>query len=219
MASPQQFLRLLPDDLSLLFVELSSSLTDRLDAGVHSEAMTQEIRVNVGHISGGPREGVEVSCNDLRDLVLRLSAQRLQRVIWVSIIWVWNAVSWASGSFTHVKETFGPRHVGNTTFMIACKNGMGRALSGTGGARSSAARSPTCCKSLQNSSLALRNSVLSARGAATSTWRARIVSRTCCVVTLFPSGGALPSDLAAARLVLLILLAKTPYITVSGTLF
>ena len=28
----------------------------------------------------------------------------------VSIIWVWNAVRWASGSSTPVKETFGPRH-------------------------------------------------------------------------------------------------------------
>ena len=119
-----------------------------------------------------------------------------------------------------MKETIRPRDiVGNTTLMIARENGMGRALSGTGGARSSSARSPTCCKSLRISSLALRNSALFAREAATSAWRARIVSRTYCVVTLFPSGGALPSDLAAARLVLLILLVKTPYITVSGTLF
>ena len=39
------------------------------------------------------------------------------------------------------------------------------------------------------------------------------------MVTLFPSGGALPSDLAVARLVLLISLVKTPYVTVGGTLF
>jgi len=56
--------------------------------------------------------------------------------------------------------------------MIARENGMGRALSGTGGARSFVARSPTCCKSLRSSSLALRNSALSAREGATSAWRA-----------------------------------------------
>ena len=54
----------------------------------------------------------------------------------VSIIWVWNAVRWASGSSTLVKETFWPKDiVGNMTFMIACENGIGRALSGIGGAR------------------------------------------------------------------------------------
>jgi len=117
-----------------------------------------------------------------------------------------------------VKETFGPRDVvGNTTFMIARENGMGRALSGTGGARSSAARSPTCCISLRNSSLALRNYVLSAQEAATSAWRECIVSTA--MLTLFPSGGALPSDLAVGHLVLLISLVKTPYVTVGGTLF
>jgi len=41
--------------------------------------MTQKIRVNVGHVRGGPREGVEVSCYDLGDLVPRLSAQRLPK--------------------------------------------------------------------------------------------------------------------------------------------
>jgi len=71
---------------------------------------------------------------------------------------VWNAVRWAFGSSTPVKETFGPRDIfSNTTFMIARENGMGRALSGTGGARSSAAQSHTCCKSLRSSSLALCN--------------------------------------------------------------
>ena len=40
---------------------------------------------------------------------------------------------------------------------------------GTGGARSSAARSPTCCKPLRSSLLALRSSVLFARNAAIST--------------------------------------------------
>jgi len=76
--------------------------------------------------------------------------------------------------------------------MIARENGMRRALSGTGGARSSAARSPTCCRSLRSSSLALRNFALSAQEAATFAWRARIVSKICCVVTLFPSEGTLP---------------------------
>ena len=77
---------------------------------------------------------------------------------------MWNTVRWASGSSTPVKETFGPRDVvGNAVFMIARENGMGRALGGAGGARSSVAHSPTCCKSLRNSSLALRNSALFAR--------------------------------------------------------
>ena len=54
----------------------------------------------------------------------------------VSIIWVWNAVRWASRSSTPVKETFGPRDVvSKAVFMIACDNDMGRALRGTGGAR------------------------------------------------------------------------------------
>ena len=96
----------------------------------------------------------------------------------VSIIWVWNVVRWASRSSTPVKETFRPRDVvGNAVFMIACENGMGHALGGAGGARSSVAQSPTCCKSLCSSSLALRNFALSAREAATSAWRARIVSK------------------------------------------
>ena len=127
----------------------------------------------------------------------------------VSIIWVWNTVRWASGSSTPVKETFGPRDVvGNVTFMIARENDMGRALSGTGVARSSAARSPTCCRSLRSSSLALRSSALSARDVATSAWRACIVSKICCVVTLSPSGGTVPTDPAVPCLVLLILLVK-----------
>ena len=87
----------------------------------------------------------------------------------VSIIWVWNAMRWASRSSTPVKETFGPRDVvGSVVFMIARENDRGRTLNGTGGARLSAARSPTCCKSLRSSSLALHNSALSAREAATS---------------------------------------------------
>ena len=64
---------------------------------------------------------------------------------------------WAFGSSTLVKETFEPRDVvANTVFMIACENGMGRALSGTGGTRSSVVCSPTCCRSLRSSLLALR---------------------------------------------------------------
>ena len=111
---------------------------------------------------------------------------------------------WASGFSTPVKETFGPKDVvGNATFMIARENDMGRALSGTGEARSFAARSPTCCKSLHNSSLALRSSALSARDATTFAWSARTVSKICCVVTLSPLGGTLPADPAVACLVLL----------------
>ena len=127
---------------------------------------------------------------------------------------------WAFGSSTPVKETFGPRDiVGKVAFMLARENGMGRALSGTGGACSSVARSPTCCRSLRSSSLALHNSTLSAREAATSTWRARIVSRICCLVTLSALEGTLPADPAAVCLVLLILLVKTLSVSVSGTLF
>jgi len=103
--------------------------------------------------------------------------------------------------------------------MIARENGIGRALGGAGGARSSVARSPTCCKSIRSSSLALRYSVLSAQEAATSTWRARIVSKICWVVTLSPPEVTLPADPAAACLILLILLVKTPNVTTSGTMF
>ena len=88
----------------------------------------------------------------------------------VSIIWVWKAVRWASRSSTPVKETFGPRDVvGNAVSMISCENSKGHALSGTCGARSSAGRSPTCCKSLRSSSLALRSSALSPHDATIST--------------------------------------------------
>ena len=79
MASLQQFLRLFPNDLSLLFVELSSSLADRPDAGVHGEVMTQEIRVNAGHVGGGPCEGIKVPRYDLGDLVPQLPAQGLPK--------------------------------------------------------------------------------------------------------------------------------------------
>ena len=49
-------------------------------------------------------------------------------------------------SSTPVKVTFGPRDVvGNAVSIIFCDNGMGRALSGMGGARSSTARSPARC--------------------------------------------------------------------------
>jgi len=125
----------------------------------------------------------------------------------------------ASGSSTLVKETFGPRDVvSNAIFMIARENGMGRAVSGTGGARSLAACSPTYCRSLCSSSLALHNSALSARDVATSAWRARIVSKICCVVTLSPPGGIVPADPAVPCLVLLILLVKTRNVIASGTL-
>ena len=118
-----------------------------------------------------------------------------------------------------LKETFGTRDVvGNTVFMITRENGMGRALSGTGGARSSATRSPTCCTSLRSSSLALHSSTLSVCDAATSSWRARIVSKIYCVVTLSPPGGTVPADQAVPSLVLLILLVKTPNVIASGTL-
>jgi len=128
-------------------------------------------------------------------------------------------IRWASGSSTPLKETFGTRDVvGNATFMIARENDMGRAQSGTGGACSSTARSPTCCKSLRSSLLALRSSALSARDATTSAWSAHIVSKICYVVTLSPPGGTFSADPAAACLVLLILLVKTLNVIMSGTL-
>ena len=69
MANFQQFRYLFSNDLSLLFVELLPSLADRPDARVHGEVMTQEIRINAGHVSGEPCKGIEVSCYDFRDLV------------------------------------------------------------------------------------------------------------------------------------------------------
>jgi len=70
VASLQQLLYFFPYDLTLLSVELLPSLVDRSDVGVHSEAMTQEIRVNTGHVGGRPCEGVEVSGYDPDDLIL-----------------------------------------------------------------------------------------------------------------------------------------------------
>ena len=78
------------------------------------------------------------------------------------IIWVWKVVMWASGSSTPVKVIFVPMKLaGITESMIAWENGMGRALTGMGGVRSSVR-----CKSPRNSSLALHNSSLFARDAA-----------------------------------------------------
>ena len=137
----------------------------------------------------------------------------------VSIIWVWNVVRWASGSSTPVKVTFGPRDmVGNIVSMIVCENDMGRALSGTGGARSSTVRSPTCCKSLRSSSLSARDLEISTLDVATSTWRARIVSSICCVDTLSPPEGTTPAATTDPCLVLLIFMVETLNTIVSGTL-
>jgi len=89
-----------------------------------------------------------------------------------SIIWVWKAVIWASGSSTLVKVTFRPMNVaGITVSMITWENGMGQTLTGMGGARSSTVRSPTFRKFLRNSSLVLRNSSLFACDATRSTWK------------------------------------------------
>jgi len=53
---------------------------------------------------------------------------------------------------------FGPMKLaGITVSMIACKKGMGRALTGMGGVRSLVVRSPMRCRSLRSSSLALRS--------------------------------------------------------------
>ena len=133
------------------------------------------------------------------------------------IIWVWKAVIWAYGSSTPVKAIFGPMKLaGITVSMIACENGMGRALTGMGEVRSSVERSPMRCKSLRSSLLALRSSLLfacdaaksswyqfwlvacsawtstrilswSALDTATACWRARMVSMSYCMETLSPS--------------------------------
>ena len=103
-----------------------------------------------------------------------------------------------------------------TTSMIAYGKGMGRALARIGGFRSPAMRSPNRCRSLRNSSLALRNSSLlvcdafsstmnwsclracstrtsakrlswSALDDATVSWRVLTVSISCCMVMSPPS--------------------------------
>jgi len=126
-------------------------------------------------------------------------------------------VRWASGSSVPVKLILGVmKFVGMTTSMISCENGMGRTLVGIGGLRSPAARSPNCCRSLCNFSLALHNSLLLVRNAssltlnwsclracstqtstkslswsalddATVSWRVLIVSMSCCMVMSPPS--------------------------------
>ena len=115
--------------------------------------------------------------------------------------------------------SFGPMEVvGITTSMIAWENGMGRALGGMGGARSSTARSLACCKLLCSCSLVLRSFSLLTCDAARSTkkrswstldtatacWRARIVSIICCRVTFSP-----PSATVDPCLVLHILLVNS----------
>ena len=87
------------------------------------------------------------------------------------IIWVWKAVMWASRSSTPVKVIFGiMKLAGITMSMISWKKGMGRALTGMGGVRSSVVRSSMCCKSLRSSSLILHSSSLFAHDATKSTW-------------------------------------------------
>ena len=87
------------------------------------------------------------------------------------IISVWKPVMWASGSSTPVKVIFGPMKLaGITVSMISWEKGMGRALTGMGGVRSSVVRSPMHCKSLRSSLLALCSSSLFARDAAKSSW-------------------------------------------------
>jgi len=50
VASAQQLLCLFSDDLTPFIIELSSSLADRSDLGVHGETMTQEIGINARHV-------------------------------------------------------------------------------------------------------------------------------------------------------------------------
>ena len=86
------------------------------------------------------------------------------------IIWVCKAVMWASGSSVPVKVILDVmKFVGITTFVIASENGMGRALTRIGGLCYPVVRSPKRCRSLRSSSLALRNSSLSACYASSST--------------------------------------------------
>ena len=87
------------------------------------------------------------------------------------IIWVWKAVIWTSGSSMPLKPIFGPMKLaGIIVSMISCENGMRQALTGIGGFHSSVERSPMRCKSLYNSSLALRCCLLLACDAAKSFW-------------------------------------------------
>ena len=154
--------------------------------------------------------------NVVPNSVLMNNLQRMTSEPPESIIWVWKFVIWASGSSTSMKVTFRPMNVaGITVSMIVWEKGMGRALTGVGGARSSTICSPTCCQLLRNSSLVLRNSSLLAYDAtrstwkqswstldvATACWRARMVSMSCCMVTVSP-----PSSVTDPCLVFLMLL-------------
>jgi len=50
VASAQQLLGLFSEDLSLIIVELSSSLADRSKLWIHGDAMAREIGVDAGHV-------------------------------------------------------------------------------------------------------------------------------------------------------------------------
>ena len=109
---------------------------------------------------------------------------------------------------------------GITMSMITWENGMGQNLTGAGGACSSIVRSSICCKFLRSSSLVLRNSLLlacdavrstwkrswSTLDAVTASWRARMVSMSCCMVTLSP-----PYSAAKPCLVFLMLLVGSQH--------
>ena len=80
------------------------------------------------------------------------------------IIRALNAMRWASGSSVPIKKILGiMKLVGTMTSMIACENGMGRALSSTVRLHSFMESSPSRCRSLRNSSLSLHSSSLLAR--------------------------------------------------------
>ena len=129
-----------------------------------------------------------------------------------------------------------------TTSIIACENGLGRALGWIVGPHSLVKRSLSCCRSLHNSTLALCNSSLLARDAsiyamnlsclstcsawtsamslscsaldvAIASWRALTVSISCCMVGL-----SLPSGPNGPCLVFLIT-PKNSSTTVGGTWF
>ena len=85
------------------------------------------------------------------------------------IIWALNAVRWTSGSFAPVKTILGVMNLaGMTSSIISSENGLGRALGWIVGPRSLVECLPSCCRYLNNSSLALRNSSLLARDASIS---------------------------------------------------
>ena len=136
--------------------------------------------------------------------VLMNSLHRVASEPPTSIICVWKVTRWASGSSIPVKVIMGPPSVaGITAFTISVENGVGNSLGAVADPWSAPSRSVVwVCRFLRSSLFMACDATKSAwmrswfvLDAATSSWRARIISITYCRVRASPPFGAIGSCL------------------------